>query len=103
MAFASGESLSTKFEIKAARLRADVRLGRYTFRQAFVEINAAFPLVNIGSTPLQHFVVTFDQVNELVRLYSNEDMLRLDASPSHVQLLNEQQRQQSDNKLVPVG
>jgi predicted aspartyl protease len=103
VAFASGESVSTKFEIKAARLQADVRLGRYTFRQAFVEINSAFPLVNIGSTPLQHFIITFDQINERVRLYSSENSLRLDASPSTLQLLNEQPRQQSDNKLVPVG
>ncbi len=102
-AFASGESVSAKFEIKAARLQADVRLGRYTFKEPFVEINLAFPLVNIGSTPLKHFVITFDQANELVRLYSSEDTLRLDASPSTMQLLNEQPRQQSDNKLVPVG
>jgi hypothetical protein len=59
--------------------------------------------VNIGSTPLQHFIITFDQVNDLVRLYSSEDTLRLDASPSRMQLLNEQPQQQSDNKLVPVG
>ncbi|WP_348263821.1 retropepsin-like aspartic protease [Telmatobacter sp. DSM 110680] len=103
VAFATGESVSTRFEIKAARLQPDVRLGRYIFRHAFVEINAAFPLVNIGSTPLQHFIVTFDQINELVRLHSSEDTLRLDASPSTMQLLNEHQQQQSDNKLVPVG
>jgi Aspartyl protease len=103
VAFASGESLSTKFEIKAARLQGDVKLGRYTFRQAFVEINAAFPLVNIGSTPLQHFIITFDQVNDLVRLYSSEDTLHLDASPPTMELLNQERRQQSDNKLVPVG
>jgi hypothetical protein len=102
-AFASGESVATKFAIRAARLQGDVRLGRYTFKQAFVEIDSAFPLVNIGSTPLQHFIVTFDQANELVRLYSSEDTLRLDASPSTMQLQNERQRQQSDNKLVPVG
>ena len=54
-AFATGESVSTKFEIKAARLQTDVRLGRYTFKQAFVEISSVFPLVNIGSTPLQTF------------------------------------------------
>jgi len=101
--FANGESVSTKFQIKAARLESDVRLGRYTFKQAFIEINSAFPLVNIGSTPLQHFVVTFDQVNDLVRLYSSEDTLHLDASPAPVRLLNEPQRQQSDSKLVPVG
>lgn len=103
VAFASGESVATKFDIRAARLQPDVTLGRYIFRQAFVEINAAFPLVNVGATPLQHFIITFDQVNELVRLYSSEDTLRLDASPSTMQLTNEQPRQQSDNKLVPVG
>ena len=103
VAFATGESVSTRFEIKAARLQSDIRLGRYTFRNAFVEINAAFPLVNIGSTPLQHFILTFDQINQLVRLHSSEDTLRLNASPSTLQLLNEHQQQQSDNKLVPVG
>ena len=103
VAFASGESVATKFEIKAARLQADVRLGRYTFRQAFVELNSAFPLVNVGSTPLKHFVITFDQINDQLRLYSSQDMLRLDASPSALQLLNEQPRQKSDNKLIPVG
>lgn len=102
LAFANGESVSTKFEIKGARLQADISLGRYTFRQAFVEINSAFPLVNIGSTPLQHFIITFDQANERLRLHSAEETLHLDASPSTMQLLNEQPRQQSDNKLVPV-
>jgi len=101
--FANGESVSTKFQIKAARLESDVKLGRYTFKQAFVEIDSAFPLVNVGSTPLQHFVITFDQVNELVRLYSREETLHLDASPPPVLLLNEPQRQPSDSKLVPVG
>ena len=72
MEFGRGESLATRFQIKAARLRPDVRLGRYTFKQAFVEINPAFPLVNMGSTPLQNFVVTFDQAKMLVRLYSKQ-------------------------------
>lgn len=101
--FAKGESVSTKFQIRAARLASDVKLGRYTFKQAFVEIDSAFPLVNIGSTPLQHFVITFDQANELVRVYSSEETLHLDASPPPVQLINEPPRQQSDSKLVPVG
>ncbi len=101
--FASAESVSTKFQIKAARLQSDVKLGRYTFTQPFIEINSAFPLVNIGSTPLQHFVVTFDQISELVRLNSSQDTLHLDASPTPVQLLNEPRRQPSDGKLVPAG
>ncbi len=66
--FGSGESLATRFQIKAARLQPDVRLGRYAFKQAFVEINPAFPLVNMGSTPLANFVVTFDQAKMLLRL-----------------------------------
>jgi predicted aspartyl protease len=103
IAFGNGESLATRFQIKAARLRADVRLGRYIFRQAFVEINPAFPLVNVGSTPLKKFVVTFDQSKLLIRLYSNEKNLRLDASPTQLELINEPRREASDRKLVPVG
>jgi predicted aspartyl protease len=101
--FGSGESLSTRFQIKAARLRPDVRLGHYAFKQAFVEINPAFPLVNLGSTPLQHFIVTFDQARMQLRLYSNQKTLHLDASPTQLDLNNEPRRQASDHKLVPVG
>jgi predicted aspartyl protease len=101
--FASAESVSTKFQIKGARLRSDVSLGRYTFTQPFIEINSAFPLVNIGSTPLQHFIVTFDQLNQLVRLYSSQDTLHLDASPTNLELLNAPKREAPDRTLVPVG
>ncbi len=103
VAFGNGESLATRFQIKAARLRPDVRLGRYTFRQAFVEINPAFPLVNVGSTPLEKFVVTFDQAQFLLRLSSNEKILHLDASPTQLELNHEPKREASDRKLVPVG
>ena len=103
IAFGSGESLATRFQIKAARLRPEVRLGRYTFRQAFVEINPAFPLVNVGSTPLGKFVVTFDQERMLVRLTSNERTLHLNASPTQMELINAPKRQVQDSKLVPVG
>jgi predicted aspartyl protease len=103
IAFGNGESLATRFQIRAARLRADVRLGRYAFTQAFVEINPAFPLVNVGSTPLKKFVVTFDQAKLLIRLYSNEKNLRLDASPTQLELTNEPKREVSDRRLVPVG
>lgn len=103
IAFGSGESLATRFQIKAARLRPDVHVGRYTFRQAFVEINPAFPLINVGSTPLKNFAVTFDQKKLLMRLYSDQKSLRLDASPATMQLLNEPRREASDRKLVPVG
>lgn len=103
IAFGNGESLATRFSIRAARLRPDVRLGRYTFRQAFVEINPAFPLVNVGSTPLARFVVTFDQAKLLLRLSSKEKTLHLDASPTELELTNGPRREVSDRKLVPVG
>lgn len=101
--FGRGESLATRFQIKAARLRPDVRLGHYAFKQAFVEINPAFPLVNLGSTPMQHFMVTFDQERMLMRLYSNQKTLHLDASPTPLELNNEPRREASDRKLVPIG
>ncbi len=101
--FGSGESLATRFQIKAARLRPDVRLGHYTFKQAFVEINPAFPLVNLGSTPLRQFIVTFDQAKMLLRFYSKQKTLHLDASPTPLELNNEPKREASDRKLVPVG
>jgi predicted aspartyl protease len=103
VAFGNGESLATRFQIKAARLRPDVRLGRYTFRQAFVEINPAFPLINVGSTPLGKFVVTFDQQRMLLRLDASEKTLSLDASPTVMELINAPKRQVQDSKLVPVG
>lgn len=103
VAFGKGETLATRFQIKAARLRPDVRLGRYSFRQAFVEINPAFPLVNFGSTPLQHFAITFDQQKLLVRFESSQKTLHLDASPTTRQLFNEPKRDASDHTLVPVG
>ena len=101
--FGKGESLATRFQIKAARLRPDVRLGRYTFKQPFVEINPAFPLVNLGSTPLQQFIVTFDQATMMLRFYSKQKTLHLDASPTPLELNNEPKREASDRKLVPVG
>jgi predicted aspartyl protease len=103
VAFGSGESLATRFQIKAARLRADARLGRYTFKQAFVEINAAFPLVNLGSTPLRQFRITFDQQKLLMRLEASQKTLHLDASPTTMRLLHEPRREAADGKLVPVG
>ena len=103
IAFSSGESLATRFQIRAARLRPDVRFGKYVFKQAFIEINPAFPLVNVGSTPLKRFVVTFDQAALLVRLYSSEKTLHLDASPAQLELNNAPTREASARKLVPVG
>jgi predicted aspartyl protease len=101
--FATAESLATRFSLRAARLQPDVRFGPYVFRKAFVEINSAFPLVNLGSTPLKNFVITFDQHEGVMQLYSKDAVMPLDASPAPLELLNEPRHQAADAKLVPVG
>jgi predicted aspartyl protease len=101
--FGTVESLATRFQIKAARLRPEVRIGKYAFRDAFVEINSAFPVVNVGSTPLSNFMITFDQRRLLMRVYAKQKVMRLNAPPLPLQMGNEPRRQISDAKLVPVG
>ena len=101
--FGIAESLTTRFSLKGARLQPDVRFGPYVFRKAFVEINSAFPVVNVGSTPLKNFVITFDQQEGVMRISGREKIMNLDASPVPLQMQNEPRRQASDGMLVPVG
>ena len=101
--YGTAESLATRFSLRAARLKDDVRFGPYAFRNAFVEINSAFPLVNVGSTPLKNFVITFDQVEGVMQVYSKDRIMPLEASPMLLEMQNEPRRQASDAKLVPVG
>ena len=100
--FANGESLSTRFQIKVARLAGDVQLGDITLDQPWVEINPAFPLANFGSCPLQHFTVTFDQENKLVRLDGPRKRITLGVTPAPLRLVN-QPANSPDLALVPVG
>jgi len=101
--FGVAESLTTRFSFRAARLQPEVRFGPYVFRKAFVEINSAFPVVNIGSTPLKNFMITFDQQEGLMRVFGKEKVMTLDASPVPLRMQNEPEHQLSDTKLVPVG
>jgi len=73
-----GRTMSGDFEIRGARLAGDIQIAGYTFSRPFVEINPLFPLGNVGSIPLQHFAVTFDQKNKLVRFVSTERNLTID-------------------------
>lgn len=100
--FASGQSICTRFQIKAAKLASDVKLGRYTFTHPVVEIHPAFPLINFGSPPMQMFAITFDQKNLLVRFVSTQKKLTLLAPPSPPHLANETVHQ-ARTDLVPVG
>ena len=101
--FASGRSVSTRFEMKAAKLASDVKLGRYTFTHPVVEIHPAFPLVNFGSPPMQIFAITFDQKNLLVRFASNQRRFSLSAPPSPTRLTNAPVYEPPPPDLVPVG
>jgi predicted aspartyl protease len=101
--YGTAESLATRFSLRAARLQQDVRLGPYVFRKAFVEINSAFPLVNIGSTPLKNFVITFDQQEGVMQVYSKQSVMSLEASPMLLEMQNAPRHQASDAKLVPIG
>jgi predicted aspartyl protease len=101
--FASGRSVSTRFEMKAAKLASDVRLGRYTFTHPVVEIHPAFPLVNFGSPPMQIFAITFDQKNLLVRFAANQKRFTLSAPASPTRITNAPAYDPPPHDLVPVG
>lgn len=100
--FASGRSVSTRFEMKAGKLASDVKIGRYTFVHPVVEIHPAFPLVNFGSPPMQIFAITFDQKNLLVRFASNQKKFGLNAPPGPTRLTNAPEKSPPPD-LVPVG
>ena len=102
-AFSHGQSLSTRFEIKSARLSADVRVGGYTFDRPFVEIHPAFPLANFGSCPMQSFALTFDQKNGLVRFDARQKSLHLAATPAPMRLERTAPVRAASIALVPVG
>ena len=100
--YGKGESLSTRFQVKVARLAGDVRLGDFTIDQPWVEINPAFPLANFGSCPMQHFIITFDQENKLVRFDGPHKRITLGVTPTPLRL-NKQPGNPIDRALVPVG
>lgn len=100
--FGRGQSLSTRFDIKVAKLATDVRLGEITIDQPWVEINPAFPLANFGSCPMQHFIITFDQENHLLRFEGPHKRITLGVTPAPLHLTNQPDTPR-DVALVPVG
>ncbi len=95
-------SLSTKFKIWTARLASDVRLGAYTFMMPDVEINAAFPIANFGSIPMDDFSITFDQANALVQFESGKMKHRISTAQTPRCLLNMPRPSQPDLALLPI-
>ena len=103
IAFGLAESLSSRFEIKLAKLISNVQLGQYTFAQPFVEVNPAFPLVNFGAYAMDDFAITFDQMNQLLRLDSSRRVLHLDPTPTVLRLQSTPTEKPPVQALVPVG
>jgi len=61
-------SASGEMEIKQARLKDVIRLGRHEFPDATVTYPALRDLGNVGVKILSEFVITFDQQHQRVRL-----------------------------------
>jgi len=101
--FGIGESLSTRFELRSAKLASDVHLGRYTFTRPFVEINTAFPLANFGSSAMQDFTFTFDQKESLVRFESSKQTLFLGSTPTPIRMERAPTYREPELSLIPVG
>jgi predicted aspartyl protease len=101
--FGNAQSLSTRFELKAARLASDVQLGAYIFTKPFIEINPAFPLANFGSSAMQSFIFTFDQKDALVRFASTEQVHHLAATPTPLRMERAPTEKRLDISLVPIG
>jgi hypothetical protein len=102
-AFAYGNTMTARFEIKSAKLNGDVKVGRYNFIHPVVEIHPAFPLVNFGSPPMQSFAITFDQKSLLVRLNAKHTEFILAAPPSPTRLTNQPKSAPPPPDLVPLG
>jgi len=88
---------------KVAIASSNVRLGSYTFKHPFIEMNPAFPLASFGACPMQNFSLTFDQKNDLVRFSSDRHTLHLAPTPGPVHLVNAPATQPPNRTLVPVG
>lgn len=101
--FAEGRSVSTRFQLKAARLGSDVRFGRYTITRPIVELHPVFPLANFGSPPMRNFAITFDQKSLLVRFVAREKRFRLDVPPAPTRLALQPAPPPADRSLVPIG
>ena len=66
-------SLSGEMEIKQARLKESIRLGRHEFTEPTVTFPALGELANIGAKAFEGFALTFDQRNNRLRLIRKGD------------------------------
>ena len=62
-----GGSVSGEFELKEVRLQDTLSIGRYLFPEPDVTFTDVYEEVNIGSSLLREFEITFDQKNHRIR------------------------------------
>jgi hypothetical protein len=62
-----GGSVSGEFELKQVRLQDTLTIGGYQFPQPTITFTDVYDEINIGSSLLREFVITFDQKNHRVR------------------------------------
>lgn len=79
--FAVEQTISRRFKVDGATLASYVHFGTYTLLQPFIAIDPGNPLANFGSTAMQDFALTFDQMNNLVRFEAREKIHSLDVPP----------------------
>ena len=63
-----GQTPSNTFEVKAAPLAGDVRIGDVVIERPTVDFQPVFAMANVGARVLRDFVVTFDQANNRMQL-----------------------------------
>jgi CubicO group peptidase (beta-lactamase class C family) len=67
-----GRTPSNTFEVKAAPLAGDVRIGDVVIERPTVDFQPVFAMANVGARVLRDFVVTFDQANNRMQLVRPE-------------------------------
>jgi hypothetical protein len=63
-----GQTVSNTFEVKAAPLAGDVRIGGVVLERPMVDFQPVFEMANVGARVLRDLVVTFDQANNRMKL-----------------------------------
>jgi len=63
----SARTSFNEFDILAAPLDGDLRVGRHRMERPQMQFASIFPRGNVGSEFLEHFTLTFDQANRRVR------------------------------------
>lgn len=63
-----GSSVGGEYELKEVKLQGAVSIGGYSFSEPLVTFSDVFEEINIGSSMLREFAITFDRKNLRIRL-----------------------------------